>query len=476
MTKELQTGKKPPQAVDVEEVVLGAILIDKKYEIAFELLKPEVFYDLKHQIIFESMVEVFNEHNPIDIITISQRLKKNKQTANADELYLIKLTQKISSSAHLEYHCRLLLQKYIERSLIQSSLDIAKDAYAQTHDVFELLDVSFNRLNSISDVIVSNKTPSVNELTHDLLDHAEKLYNGDVEAGLPTPIKRLNELMGGWRDAELIILAGRPGMGKTAFAIKSAWILAKQNIPVGFFSLEMSAQKLLSRCWSIEAGISNSKFFKEGLSKSEVTQIRKAKNEIGNVPLYIEDKESFTINTLNVKAKKLQREQGIKILFVDYLQLMKGTGKNQQREQIISEISRGLKLLSTSLNIPVVALSQLSRSCETRGGDKRPILSDLRESGAIEQDADVVGFFYRPEYYFIEQWDDDNYNYDSTENEAEYIIAKNRNGGLGRNRMKFIKHLTDFQDVENNDIDDEDEVPFDINSRIEPNEDVSNAF
>ena len=449
MSKELQKGKTPPQAVDVEEVVLGAILIDKRYEIAFELLKPEVFYLSKHQIIFESMMELFNEHNPVDIITMNQRLKKNQQKANVDEVYLIKLTQKISSSAHLEYHCRILLQKYIERSLIESSLDIAKDAFSQTHDVFDLIDASFNRLNSISDVIVANKMPSVGELTHSLLDHAEKLHKGEVEAGLPTPIKRLNLLMGGWRNGELIILAGRPGMGKTAFAIKSAWILAKKGLPVGFFSLEMSAEKLLSRCWSIESGISNSKFFKEGLNKSEVTQIRKAKNEIGNVPLHIEDKEgNLTINTLNVKAKKLQREHDIKILFVDYLQLMKGTGKNMQREQVISEISRGLKLLSTSLNIPVVALSQLSRSCETRGGDKRPILSDLRESGAIEQDADVVGFFYRPEYYNIKDWDLEDYNYESTEDQAEYLISKNRNGGLGRNRMKFIKHLTDFTDID----------------------------
>ena len=463
---ELTRANELPSAVDIEKAVIGSIIIDKNHDIAFELLNEDSFHTPSHKEIFKLMMELKTDNVGIDLLILSQKIRDQKLKVN--HVDLINLTQSVASSAHLEYHCRILQQKQISRGLIQSSANIAKGAYEQQTDTFELLDTAFNNLNQISDLIVSNKMPDIDDLIEEIIDEGDKVYRGEVASGLQTPIKRLNTLLGGWRPSELIILAGRPGMGKTAFAIKCGWFLATQNIPVAFFSLEMSAKKLLSRCLSMETGINNDKFTKEGLSKSEQTQIRKTRNEYKDIPLYIEDQEpNLNINTLTLKAKKLKKEKGIQIIFVDYLQLMKGvdskSGRN--REQEISEISRGLKTLAQAMNIPVVCLSQLSRNLEHRN-DKRPILSDLRESGAIEQDADVVGFFYRPEYYFIDNWDTDDYNHGSTYNEAEYIIAKNRNGGLGKNRMKFIKHLTDFRDIDEATADDDkitssiDGVPF----------------
>ena len=479
MTKELETIKKPPQAIDIENVVLGAILIDTNYYDAFELLRPDMFYDNNNQLVFNAMVDLFNENKPVDMLTVSN-LIKTKYKSKVDEVYIIKLTQTVSSSAHLEYHCRIVMQKFIQRQIIKTSYQAAKEAFKEEKDVFELIDDAYDNLNQISDIIVSNETTDINTLTEELLTEADKLHRGEITPGLPTPIKLMNNVMGGFRDDELIILAGRPGMGKTAYAVKAAWNLAKKEIPVAFFSLEMNKSKLLSRCWSIETGINNGKFYKDGLSRSEQTQIRKARNELGDIPLHIDDKDgNMNINDITIKAKKLKRDKDIKILFIDYLQLIGSSGqnKNMNREQEISKISRGLKLLAKALNIPVVCLSQLSRTCEQRGGDKRPILSDLRESGAIEQDADVVGFFYRPEYYNIDYWEDIEkdkyYNGESTTDEAEYIIAKNRNGALGRNRMKFKKATTNFLDLDDTSRDEDDEDdPFIINQNNWNGEDM----
>ena len=452
---ELIRGKEMPSAIDLEKVVLGSIINDKNVDVAFELLNEDSFYVSSHKDIFRVMKKLKADNVAIDIKIVSQKIIDQKLKVN--QVDLINLTQSIASSANLEHHCRILMQKEIGRDLIQSSGNIAKEAYEQQTDTFEILDTAFNNLNLISDKIVSNKMPDVDDLIEEIIDEGDRVYKGEVASGLQTPIKRLNALLGGWRKGELIILAARPSMGKTAFALKSAWFLATQDIPVAFFSLEMSAKQLLSRCLSIETEIHNDKFTKEGLSKSEQTQIRKATNKYNDIPLYIEDKEpNLNINTLTLKAKKLQKEKDIQIIFVDYLQLMKGFDSNdvKHRQQEISNISRGLKVLAQTMDIPVVCLSQLSRNVEYRP-DKRPILSDLRESGAIEQDADVVCFLYRPEYYSIEDWDEEKYNFGKTENQAEYSISKNRNGGIGKNRMQFIKHLADFRDIEEATADDD---------------------
>ena len=447
-------GKIPPQAIDVERVIIGAMLIDKKgVDEAFELLRPKVFYDTKHQDIFRSITKLYVENKGVDLVTVVNQLKKDKKLQDVGgEKYMVELTQQISSSAHIEYHSRIILQKFIQRELIQNSGAIIKHAYDDGVDSLDLLDKAYSNLNKVSDLIISNNEVDIDQLTEEIVDHGAKLYRGEIEPGLQTPIKNLTNKMGGWRETELIILAARPGMGKTAFALKTAWVLAKSMIPVGFFSLEMSAKQLLSRLWSLECSIDNDKFTKHGLNPDDQNAIRQTKEKLGSVPLHIDDADgNLTIQSLTVKAKKWKKEKGIKLLIVDYLQLMRGNKNN--REQEISDISRGLKLLAGELNIPIIALSQLSRAVEQRGGNKRPLLSDLRESGAIEQDADVVGFIYRPEYYGITEWDD--YDGQSSQDQAEYIIAKNRNGSLVRNRMKFIKKYTNFIDMDDERFDDE---------------------
>lgn len=451
----MKKGKIPPQAIDVEEIVLGAMLIDKKgVDEVMELLRPKVFYDMKHQEMFRAISKLYMNGQAIDLITVTNQLKEDRKLEDVGgEVYIIELTQKISSSAHIEFHCRIILQKFIQRELIRNAGSIIENSYQEGFDVFDLLDKAYSHLNQVSDLIISNNEIDIDKLTEEIVDHGAKLYRNEIEPGLQTPIKNLTDKMGGWRDSELIIIAARPGMGKTAFALKAGWILAKQNIPVGFFSLEMSAKRLLSRVWSMECNIENDKFTKTGISPEEESAIMQRKQELGTIPFHVDDSDgNLTIQSLTVKAKKWKKEKDIKILIVDYLQLMRGNKKN--REQEITEISRGLKLLAGELDLPIIALSQLSRAVEQRGGNKRPLLSDLRESGAIEQDADVVQFIYRPEYYGLTEWDD--YQSQTCQNQAEYIIAKNRNGSLVRNRMKFIGEYTNFIDLDDDQYDEED--------------------
>ena len=470
-------GRTPQSATDIEDVILGAILIDQNHETAFELLNADMFYKNENREVFKVMKQLFDNNNPVDLLTVNNNFNDNGNR-KVDEKYLILLTQKISSAAHLEYYCRIVMQKYFQRGMVYVAGQLANDAYDNEKDILDLMSETYDKLNELSDLVVSNKKTDIHTVTQKLIQNAQKIYRGEITPGLPTPIDLFNKLVGGLRNDELIILAARPSMGKTAFAIKTAWQLAKTKIPTAFFSLEMSESKLLSRCWSIETGISGSKFFKEGLSEDEAARVNRAEFEVGNIPLFIEDDDNGVgIRDIILKAKKLHKEHGLKIIFIDYLQLISGdsVGKNTNREQEISKISRALKQLATALGIPVIVLSQLNRSVETRGGDKRPILSDLRESGAIEQDADVVSFIYRPEFYYIEEWDDVNYNHESTYNEAEFIIAKNRNGSLGRDRMKFIKHLTDFRNIEDFD-ESENATPFDPNEFIKPNNNLGDAF
>ncbi len=462
----MNEGKLKPQALDLEEVVLGAMMIDNRgLEEAISIMKAKVFYKRKHQEIYKAIEAIFLRNDHVDLLTVSAELKsRNKLLEVGGDYELIQLTQKVSSSAHIETHCRILMQKYIQREIITNSSAMVKNAYDDAVDVFDLLNDSYSHLNSISNILIKNKEVNLTELTQNILDHAGKLYRGEVKSGIETPIKNLTTKMGGWRDSELIILAARPGMGKTAFALKSGWVAALQGQPVGFFSLEMSAQQLLSRLWSMDLKIDNEKFTKTGLSPEEEQLVVRRLTSFNEIPFYIDDEAALTIQSLSVKAKKWKKEKGIKMIIVDYLQLM--TGSKGNREQDISSISRGLKLLAKELNIPVIALSQLSRAVETRGANKRPMLSDLRESGAIEQDADVVQFIYRPEYYNHDEWDD--YDNESCAGQAEYIVAKNRNGGLVRNRMRFEGRYTNFSDLD----DFEDFIP----DSPQPNYDLENAF
>ncbi|MDP2686755.1 MAG: replicative DNA helicase [Aequorivita sp.] len=447
----LEKGKIPPQAIDLEEVVIGALMIDQKgITEVLHLLNADVFYKQSHQHIFEAIREVYLKGDAVDLLTISDQLEVNGTLElSGGQFYLIQLTQKVSSSAHIEYHTRIILQKYIQRRLIKSANKIIEKSYMPDVDVFDLLDDAYNELNDVSEVSVKPQEAHIGTLMEPQITKGEQIYRQEIKPGIETPIKKLTRKSGGWRDDELIILAARPGMGKTALAVSYALHAAKMGIPTAFFSLEMSKEQLTNRIISMEARIDNQKFTLHGLNDDDAKRSREAKLMLEKIPFYIDDTAALSIEQFQIKAKRMASRYGIKFFVLDYLQLMTGSSSKSKgnREQEVSNISRGLKLVAKTLHVPMMALSQLSRAVETRGGSKRPLLSDLRESGAIEQDADVVHFIYRPEYYKIDQWDDE-YNREPTYNEAEYIIAKNRNGGLVRNRMKFEKEFTLFSDLE----------------------------
>lgn len=446
----LEKGKIPPQAIDLEEVILGAMMIDRKgMPEVMHLLSEEVFYKEKHGLIFNAIKEIYLKNDSVDLLTVSQKLKENAYLdAVGGEFYLVELTQKVSSSAHIEFHTRIILQKYIQRQLIKNSNEVIQLAYDETVDVFDLLDSAYSKLNDVSEVSVKPEEVKLGSLINPQIEKGQKIFSQEIKPGIETPIKKLTRKAGGWRNSELIILAARPGMGKTALAIAYGVHAAKLKVPTAFFSLEMSKEQLTNRIISAEARIDNQKFTVDGLDPEDARRSREATQMIHSIPFYIDDTPAISIEQFQIKAKRMASRYGIKFIIVDYLQLMTASNGKGNREQEISKISRGLKLIAKSLDIPVIALSQLSRAVETRGGSKRPMLSDLRESGAIEQDADVVQFIYRPEYYGIDEWDD----YDGpTVNEAEYIVAKNRNGGLVRNRMAFEKTFTLFSDLDDND-------------------------
>src|SRR6478735_5588882 len=394
----LDKGKLPPQAVDLEEAVLGAMMIDKTgLHEAMELLSCDVFYKDSNKSIFEAISELYNKNQPIDLLTISNELKRaGKLDLAGGDFYLIQLTQKIASSAHIDYHSRILLQKYVQRRCIATSSELIESSYSEDVDVFELL---------------------------------EKVYKDYGE------------------DSDLIILAARPGMGKTAFVLNEVLECGLNGIPVAFFSLEMSTKQIIGRLLSIVSGVDITKINNFNLSHEEVLYLKQCSDLLASLPIFIDDKGGISPIELKIKANKLKREHGIKMIVVDYLQLMRVKNKKMNnKENEVSEISSSLKNLAKDLDVPVIALSQLSRNVEQRGSSKRPLLSDLRDSGSIEQDADIVLFIYRPEYYKIEQWDDDEQS--PTENTAEIDVAKYRNGETGYCRTGCELKYMRFMDVD----------------------------
>jgi len=447
----LEKGKIPPQAIDLEEVVLGAMMIDKKgVDEVIDILSPDAFYKEAHQHIFEAIFQLFENSEPIDLLTVSSQLKKNlKLDVAGGDFYLISLTQKVSSSAHIEFHARIILQKFIQRSLIKISSEIIEDSYDETQDVFDLLDKAEAKLYEVTQGNIKKSSETAQSLVIQAKKKIEEISNKDGLSGIPTGFTKLDKLTSGWQESDLIIVAARPGMGKTALTLSMARNIAvDQNIPVAFFSLEMASVKLRTG----------------KLEKHEWEQLNVKVKGLEKAPLFIDDTPSLSIFDLRAKARRLASQHGIKLIMVDYLQLMTagGSQKGGNREQEISTISRNLKALAKELSVPVIALSQLSRAVETRGGSKRPLLSDLRESGAIEQDADIVSFIYRPEYYKIDEWDDDERS--PTEGQAEFIIAKHRNGGLDNIRLKFIGNLGKFDNLDDFD------TPFDHEFHSKMNE------
>ncbi|MDC0009575.1 replicative DNA helicase, partial [Winogradskyella sp.] len=447
----LEKGKIPPQALDLEEVVLGAMMIDKKgVDEVIDILSIEAFYKDAHKHIFEAIFKLFENSEPVDLLTVSSQLRKDeKLDVVGGDFYLISLTQRVSSSAHIEFHARIILQKYIQRSLIKISNEIIEEAYDETKDVFDLLDHAEAKLYEVTQGNVKKSTESAQSLVIQAKKKIEEMSNKEGMSGIPSGFDKLDKLTSGWQPSDLIIVAARPGMGKTAFTLTMARNVAvNSNIPVAFFSLEMSSVQLITRLISSETGLSSEKLRTGKLEKHEWEQLNVKVKTLEQAPLFIDDTPSLSIFDLRAKARRLASQYGIKMIMIDYLQLMTagGSQKGGNREQEISTISRNLKALAKELSIPVVALSQLSRAVETRGGSKRPLLSDLRESGAIEQDADIVSFIYRPEYYKIDEWDDEERS--PTEGQGEFIVAKHRNGGLENIRLKFIGHLGKFDNLD----------------------------
>ncbi|MGO3183520.1 MAG: replicative DNA helicase [Aequorivita sp.] len=459
----LEKGKIPPQAIDLEEVVLGALMIDKKgVDEVIDILHADVFYKQAHQHIFEAIHDLFENSQPVDLLTVSTQLKKQgKLDMVGGEFYLIQLTQKVSSSAHIEFHARIILQKYIQRSLIKISNEIIEESYDEATDVFDLLDTAEAKLYEVTQGNIKRSSETAQNLVIQAKKRIEEIANKEGLSGVPSGFSKLDELTSGWQPSDLIIIAARPGMGKTALTLSMARNMAvEHNIPVAFFSLEMSSVQLITRLISSETQLSSEKLRTGNLEKHEWEQLNVKVKGLEKAPLFIDDTPSLSIFDLRAKARRLSSQHGIKLIIVDYLQLMTagGSQKGGNREQEISTISRNLKALAKELSVPVIALSQLSRAVETRGGSKRPLLSDLRESGAIEQDADIVSFIYRPEYYKIDEWDDDDHS--PTAGQAELIIAKHRNGGLDEIRLKFVGNLGKFENLETFD------TPTEIHSRM----------
>lgn len=449
----LEKGKLPPQAIELEEAVLGALMIDKKgVDEAIDMLSPESFYKDAHKHIFEAIYELFKDSQPVDLLTVSARLKKNaKLDLAGGDLYLIQLTQKISSSAHIEFHSRIILQKHIQRSLIRLSSEIIEESYDESTDVFDLLDKAESKLYEVTQGNIKRSSSSAHDLVIQAKKRIEEIASKDGLSGVATGFEKLDKITSGWQPSDLIIIAARPGMGKTAFVLSMARNVAIDfGHPVALFSLEMSSVQLITRLISSETGLSSEKLRTGKLEKHEWEQLNIKVKDLEKAPLFIDDTPSLSIFDLRAKSRRLASQHGIKLIVVDYLQLMTAGGTSGKaggnREQEISTISRNLKALAKELNVPVIALSQLSRAVETRTGAKRPLLSDLRESGAIEQDADIVSFIYRPEYYKIDEWDDDEHT--PTEGQAEFIIAKHRNGSLENIRLKFIGNLGKFDNLE----------------------------
>jgi len=464
----LERGKIPPQSVDLEEVVLGAMMIDKKgVDEVIDILHPDVFYKDAHRFIYEAIFKLFETSEPVDLLTVSSQLKKDgKLESIGGDFYLIKLTQKVASSAHIEFHARIILQKYIQRSLIKISNEIIEEAYDDGTDVFDLLDNAESKLYDVTQGNLKRSAETAQNLVIQAKKRIEEIANKEGLSGIPSGFDKVDKLTSGWQPSDLVIVAARPGMGKTALTLSMARNMAvNNNIPVAFFSCEMSSVQLITRLISSETGLSSEKLRTGKLEKHEWEQLNVKVKSLEKAPLFIDDTPSLSIFDLRAKARRLASQHGIKLVIIDYLQLMTagGSQKGGNREQEISTISRNLKALAKELNVPVIALSQLSRAVETRGGSKRPLLSDLRESGAIEQDADIVSFIYRPEYYKIDEWDDEERS--PTQGQAEFIVAKHRNGGLDNIRLKFIGQLGKFDNLDDFD------SPFEFQSKMNDGDD-----
>jgi replicative DNA helicase len=440
-------GKLPPQALDLEEAVLGALMLEKNsLNAVVEFLKPEHFYDDRHKEIYNAIIDLFKSTEPVDMRTVVNQLRKNgKIEFVGNAYYIAELTSKVSSAANIEYHARVIMEMAIKRTLIEVASQIHHDAYEDTTDVFELLDKTEQSVFEISDSNLRKNYDNMKNLMARAIQELQVLKDHkDGLTGVPSGFTALDRITSGWQRSDLVIIAARPGMGKTAFVVSAMRNAAVDfKMAVAIFSLEMASIQLVNRMISAEAELEGEKIKKGQLADHEWAQLVHKTSRLSSAPIFIDDTPALSVLELRAKCRRLKAEHNIQLIVIDYLQLMRGD-QGGNREQEIASISRALKGIAKELNVPVLALSQLSRGVETRGGDKRPQLSDLRESGSIEQDADIVMFLYRPEYYKITV-DEDGM---PTQGVGEVIVAKHRNGSTGTAKLKFIGKFTKFADLD----------------------------
>jgi replicative DNA helicase len=441
-------GRVPPQAVDVEAYVLGAMLLEKEaISKAIEVLDEDAFHADHHRRIYQGLIALFERGEPADVITLAEELRRRGDLDRVGgEAYLVELTAKVSSGANVEYHARIVQEKSILRSLIGAAGGVAARAYNTAEDAFDLLDEAEQAIFRISERRLKRSFVSMSNAVHDAIGMLESIHGSHSGVtGVPTGFRDLDSLTGGWQKSDLVIIAGRPSSGKTAFALslaRNAAVHAQKPTPVGIFSLEMSTQQLVMRLLCAEAKVDAHKVRTGRLPEDEWKNLSIAAGRLANTRIFIDDTASLGILELRAKARRLKAEHDAGLIIVDYLQLMQGPRNAENREKEISAISRSLKALAKELNIPVIALSQLSRAVEGRT-DKRPILSDLRESGAIEQDADVVAFVHRQEMYL----DPNSDKHAELQGTAEIVVGKQRNGPTGDITLAFVHRYARFENL-----------------------------
>ncbi len=445
----LDYGRIPPQAVELEEAVLGAIMLEKDAVLSvLDILKRESFYKEAHQKIYQAIVDLSSNEKAIDILTVTEELKKKKDLEDiGGPLYITQLTSKVASAAHLEFHARIIQQKYIQRELIRVSSTIQKLAYDETMDVNDLLDHAESELFEIAEGNIKQETSKINVLIKDALDQIQKAAKReDHLSGVPSGFTKLDRLTSGWQNSDLIIIAGRPSMGKTAFVLTMARNIAVDHKrPVAFFSLEMESTQLVTRLIVSETELPSNRIRNGRLEEYEWKQLEYKIKTLIDAPIYIDDTPAISVFELRAKCRRLKVQYDVQLIIIDYLQLMTSSSDMRgSREQEVSTISRALKSIAKELDVPIIALSQLNRSIELRSGNKRPQLSDLRESGALEQDADLVLFIHRPEKYDL--FEDEKGN--SLIGLAEVILAKHRNGPVGDITLRFKDEFVKFVELD----------------------------
>ena len=448
--KPTKGGYEPPQDNTLEEIVLGSIIIDK-YAIDKVIadFNAGLFFTDHHRKIAETILKLYSENTTVDLLTVVQSLKKEGVLEQVGGYtYISLLTSKVGSTANLETHLKLLQEYALKRNLIEVSSEITRRCFMEDEDVFDVFAEAQANLDLSIKSVINYKVERVSSVHQELIKESIRVLDSKENSGIPTGLRRLDNVTNGFQKSDLIILAGRPSMGKTAVALSMVvFPCLEKNIPIAVFSLEMSSSQLVGRLQSNLSNVNVSKIVKKQLTIDEINQISKKAQGLATAPLFIDDTANISVLDLKGKCRKLVKEQGVQMVIIDYLQLMRSGVKTQSREQEIAEISRGLKIIAKELNIPIIALSQLSRAVEQRGGDKRPSLSDLRESGQIEQDADMVMFCYRPEYYGFTETMIGDREFDA-KGLFMLIVAKHRNGELGEIPLQFIGDLAKITNLD----------------------------